>query len=48
MTLFHDKTQANNVTVEQLLKEQWQGGKKTVKLFSPFAERMTIKEVGKI
>lgn len=32
MTLFHYQTQQNNVTVEQLLKEQWQGGKKTVHL----------------
>ncbi len=32
MALFHYKTQENNVTVEQLLKEQWQGGKKTVHL----------------
>ena len=32
MTLFHYKTQQDGLTVEQLLKEQWQGGKKTVHL----------------
>jgi len=32
MALFHYKTQQDGLTVEQLLKEQWQGGKKTVHL----------------
>ena len=32
MALFHYKTQEDNITVEHLLKEQWQGGKKTVHL----------------
>ena len=32
MTSFHYKTQQPGLTVEQLLKEQWQGGKKTVHL----------------
>ncbi|MEK5037215.1 RluA family pseudouridine synthase [Sporosarcina sp. FSL K6-3457] len=32
MALFHYKTEQDDLTVEQLLKEQWQGGKKTVHL----------------
>lgn len=32
MTYFHYKTQQPGQTVDQLLKEQWQGGKKTVHL----------------
>ncbi len=32
MALFHYKTLQDGLTVEQLLKEQWQGGKKTVHL----------------
>ena len=32
MTLFHYQTEEANLTVEQLLKDKWQGGKKTVHL----------------
>ncbi|MER2090067.1 MAG: RluA family pseudouridine synthase [Sporosarcina sp.] len=32
MALFHYKTQEDNMTVEHLLKDKWQGGKKTVHL----------------
>jgi len=32
MALFHYKTQEDNMTVEYLLKDKWQGGKKTVHL----------------